>query len=266
MAKLIGSLLGLPVYWSLLIAINWGMMFPVVAHPPCDKLFNDLHACDSLDKVKDILDRVADKETTMVGGVSVAEILRFSNTKCNLDTLTAQHFIGPESYCIESYLVENQHTIKNWGVLIFVRHYARERQNECEKKLLWRLSRVLARNSSHKKVVEKYYKHFLAYKSKNSKVLEPWTHERFSGCIKLSQELESIIPCSISKHVSVDGDHLNRWYKIMNFCRHNLSIQCQGYESSAKRLIQQDKCQSIENCLSEARESMRTIDQLNMYY
>ena len=245
MATLIESLLGAFVYCSLLIVISSGMM--PLALPECDKLFNDLHACDSLDKVKEILDTVPNKDhsTTMVGSVSVDAIVKFSDTECNLDKLAEKHFIGPKSYCKEGSMRK-----KNAGVEVFVKHYSTERMKSCENEMVRRLSLILEQNTSDKEIVERFYRDFRKATSDSStpnagaQIVSGQSDSSFSSCIGLIKSLQGLIPCSAKNRVYLEHEFIKEWYKIMDFCIAQVSFLCVTKQKGSAH------CASVRECLS----------------
>ena len=162
--------------------------------------------------------------------------------------------------------MEDGNQVKNRGLSIFVEYYTKERRDACKIEMESRLSHILEQNQNDKYILEDYYEAFQAYKFGEYQVLEPLTKEHFSACITLSQALQSLIRCSKSRQVDLNSYLVRRWYGVMNYCRYNLSKQCNLIERSAKRPAQKVQCQRSRDCLSEVRKSIRTIDELNFDY
>ena len=267
MAKLVASesLAGTFACCSLILILIIGSGVIQVALSECrDALFNKLHIFWTMElkKMENILNAIDDKDHTLIGGVSVANILEFGHTKCHLKGLTEDHFRGPQSYCEEGDL-----KVINIGVKKLVNHYSKLRRLSCEAEMRLTLNGLHKEAKKTKKVLVDFYDKRARYSQAHNRHDERpkgW----FPSCLEFINKTQKFIPCSDSKLVKL-GEDIDKWYAIRSLCLGHLPAKCSSLETPVKnkdkdqeRLKGREDCRKIHDCMLEFKQDKERASNL----
>ena len=198
--------------------------------------------------VKDKLDKL--DPNVEIGGVKVDELVKFSDVTCHLETLTEQHFKGPEAKC-----KENDSTRTNRGLQTYVKYCSTERRKSCAKAMLSRLNEVVSLDDYEVlKGLDKDNR-MAGSDLKKGRDTRPASENeiselRFSSCHRFIEKMQTFIPCHHSKLINLKNSSIERWYRIRKSCLKRLSRVCSAEKIPGIKEQRWKQCETVKDCLS----------------
>ena len=227
-------------------------------------LFWKLKEMSEVTQVKKALAAVEDPDNTKIGEVTVTELLKFSDTSCQLEGLTGYHFREPGPiYCERRKETEFRVTVElvhNQGLLQFRSHFLQERKAACVKEMNRFLQKALndiktdqMNSRDHTvKILKQFYPWWNEKMERGYiKNLSAWFgHENyFSSCVTLIKTLQKNMPPHECPWLSQYDKSVKEWHNIDHACRDYVKKQCSKLEVMQSKNLK-EQCETIKEALN----------------